>query len=285
MNRRLIPALVLLALSAVSCEWADRVLKGDVVARVGDQVLFRSELELTVPKGTPVSDSIALAEAYIQQWALRCLLLEQANSQLSDQEKDLTREMEDYRRSVLVYRYEQLFVEQRLDTTLSAVEKENYYQEHQELFCTSGQLVKGRLVKLNRNSPNLSRIRSLYKTLKPDELEVLEELCHNSAISYNNFNNAWTDLGRIAAEMGIAEAQCEQGLSRRNWYELEDMGYVYLLFVYDRTAEGQVAPFEYCEDRIEEVLIGRRRDQLLMELERDLLQEAAETEKLKIYRD
>lgn len=285
MNRRIIPALIVLALLAVSCQWADRVLKGDVVARVGQEVLYRSDLELIVPKNVKPEDSLALAEAYIQQWALRCLLLEQADSQLSDTEKDLSREIDEYRKSVLVYRYEQRFVEERLDTTVTSAEKEEYYHEHESLFRLEGPVVKGRMVKINRNSPNLSRIRSLYKTLKTDELEVLEELCYSSAITYNNFNNAWVDLYRVAAEMGLSEQQCAEGMARRNWYEVEEMGYVYLLFVYDRVAKGEVAPFEYCENRIEEIIIGRRRDQLLVELEHDLLQEATENEKLKIYRN
>ena len=285
MTRRWIPVLLLLALSAVSCEWADRVFKGDVVARVGKSVLFRSELELTVPKGTPASDSIALAEAYIQQWALRCLLLEQADKQLSEKEKDLSRELEDYRRSILVYRYEQLFVEQRLDTLIPVAEKEQYYEQHPELFAAATPLVKGRLVKINRNSPNLSRIKTMYKTLKADELEVLEGLCYSSATMYSNFNNRWVSLDRVAAEMGIGMNRCADGLSRRNWFELEEMGYVYLLFVYDRVGAGELAPYDYCEHRIEEILIGKRRDQLLEELERDLLQEATKIEKLKIYRN
>ena len=284
MNRRIIPALIVLALLAVSCQWAERVLKGDVVARVGQDVLYRSDLEMILPKNVKPEDSLALAEAYIQQWALRCLLLEQADSQLSDSEKDLSRELEEYRRSVLVYRYEQLYVEQRLDTAVTREEKELYFREHASLFQLDGPVVKGRLVKINRNSPNLSRIRSLYKTLKAEELETLEELCYSSAITYSNFNNTWVDLFRVAAEMGQGERSCDEALARRNWFEVEEMGYVYLLFVYDRVEKGAVAPFEYCEDRIEEIIIGRRRDQLLVELERDLLQEATGNEKLKIYR-
>lgn len=285
MKLRVLPLLMSAISLAVSCQWTDRLLKGDAVARAGGRVLYRGELEAVIPDGVSAEDSVALAENYIRRWATRSLMLEQADRQLTKEEKDVSRELDDYRTSLLVFRYEQRYLAQRLDTAVDVAEREAYYRKNAGHFSATSSIVKGRFIRLHRNSPNLERIRAGYRTMDPDAVERLEELCYNSALVYTDFGNAWTDLSRIAGEMGAVLSDCEEALNRRDWMEFESMGYVSLLFVYDRVPPGERQPFDYCSDRIAEILVSRRRDSLIHNLERDLLQEAAENNELTIYRN
>ena len=115
-----------LMLSAVSCkmvgqiqETATELFRGEVVAKVGDHKLFRSQLDNYIPGGVSASDSAALARQYINAWAEDLLLLDMAEEQLSEAEKDVSAELERYRQTLLKYRYEQLYVDQRLDTLIT----------------------------------------------------------------------------------------------------------------------------------------------------------------------
>ena len=104
-----ISGIVLPALT--SCRAISNFLRNEqVVAEVGTERLYRSDIDAVVPKGLPQEDSIRLVRQYINAWASDRVYMAIAEPQLSKSEKDVTRELEDYRKSLLKYRYEQLYV-------------------------------------------------------------------------------------------------------------------------------------------------------------------------------
>ena len=109
---------MLLSLTVSSCRLYDTLFKGDVVARAGKDVLYRSDIERLGINGFSPEDSIRMVERYIHAWAKDRLLLDMAESRLSKADRDVTSQLEEYRRQLLVYRYEQQYVEQRLDTAV-----------------------------------------------------------------------------------------------------------------------------------------------------------------------
>ena len=128
--------------AVVSCRAISSFLSNDeVVAKVGKEKLYRSDLEKVVPKGISPQDSSRLASQYIFSWASDRVYLTIAEQQLSKSEKDVARELEDYRKSLLKYRYEQLYVNERLDTAVSQDHLEEYYQSHQERFVLQRPIV------------------------------------------------------------------------------------------------------------------------------------------------
>ena len=103
-----------------SCRAISNILRNDeVVAQVGLERLYRSDLDAVVPKGLSAEDSTRLALQYINSWASDLVYVNIAEEQLSKAEKDVSRELEEYRKSLLKYRYEQLYVNERLDTAVS----------------------------------------------------------------------------------------------------------------------------------------------------------------------
>ena len=122
------------SLALLSCKMVDRLsdtatelFKGEVVARVGEHRLHRSQLESYIPAGVSSEDSVGLAQQYIRAWAEDLLRLDMADEQLSKEEKDVSEELESYRRSLLKYRYEQLYINQRLDTLITTEEVNAFY--------------------------------------------------------------------------------------------------------------------------------------------------------------
>ena len=127
--------IVLIALAGVSCKMVRELsdtgavlAHGEVIARVGKHRLHRSELEKFIPSGVSPEDSTGLAQRYIKAWAEELIMLDMAEKQLSVKEKDLTEELEQYRRSLLTYRYQQKYINQRLDTLVTDDEIEAYYK-------------------------------------------------------------------------------------------------------------------------------------------------------------
>ena len=112
--------LALLPLLLCSCNAISSLIHDDdVVARVGRTKLYKSEVERFIPNMIPAEDSLRLAEQYINTWAMDLLYLDVAETQLSKAELDVTADLEDFRRSLLKYRYEQRYINDRLDTLIT----------------------------------------------------------------------------------------------------------------------------------------------------------------------
>ena len=175
------------AVAAVSCkmvgqlqETASELFRGEVVARVGDHKLYRSQLEAFIPAGVTPEDSAGMALRYINAWAEDLLLLDMAEEQLSPEEKDVTQELEAYRRTLLEYRYRQLYIDHRLDTLVSDEELERYWREHPERFK-----MDGKATPLEECS---QRVRDLILSERKHRLEQsLDEQLMADAIKSNKF--------------------------------------------------------------------------------------------------
>ena len=179
--------LLVLLVTAVSCkmvnqlqETASELFRGDVVARVGDHQLYRSQLDAYVPAGVSPEDSASLARQWINAWAEDLLLLDMAEEQLSPEEKDVTEELEAYRRTLLGYRYRQLYIDRRLDTLVTDEELERYYREHLDHFKVDG--------KAAPLEDCAQRVRDLILSERKHRLESgLDQQLMEDAIKSNKF--------------------------------------------------------------------------------------------------
>ncbi len=284
MNR--IVCIIIAALSVCSCTLYENFTKGDKVAQVGRAALYKTDLEKVIPKGISSQDSASLAQQYIHSWAVKQLMLQKAEEQLPKGEKDVAGLLEDYRTQLLVFRYENKFVEERLDTVVTDEEREHYYNTHQSSFIGKNGVFKGRLVKMQNSSPNLQVMRKLAQKRDIEDLEALEQLAYNSAYKYSDYDNNWVDLNIVAKDAGAPLAQLQKIISDAKLFgEYKDTVYTNVLQILDYVAPGEVTPFEYNSEKIKEIIISRRKQELLSNLQRDILNDALNNNKLKIIEE
>ena len=274
--------IVMLVAAISSCRLYDSLFKGDVVARAGRDVLYESDVEALNITGFSSEDSARIVERYIMSWAKNRLLLDMAESQLSKADRDVEAQLEEYRQQLLVYRYEQKYVEQRLDTAVSEQEYMDFYEANPASFTTHVPLMKGRYIKMSDNSPNLNPIKSLYRSRGEEDMDRLGQLCYTSAEKYYFFED-WVGLGAVVEGTGLDVQELARVLESRSYLEKDFLGYTYLISVDDYVPAGSLAPYEYCRERIRNHILNRRKQELIASLERNLLNDAIVSEKFVIY--
>lgn len=262
---------------------ANELFRGEVVARAGDHKLHLSELEKYIPQGVSSEDSTKLARQYIDAWAQELLLLDMADKQLSPAEKDVSAELEDYRRTLLKYRYEQLYINQRLDTLITTEEVNAFYKENSALFSLERPIVKARYLLIPADSKNIKNLRNLMSS--EDETEVMEaaSLASTSAIKYVDQADTWVDALSLAREMGIEYQKLLSGIRNQFMEYTDENGILHLAYLAEQVPEGKTAPLEYCEDRIRELILSARKHALEVSLEQDVLEDARKNNKYVIY--
>lgn len=274
--------IVMLVAAISSCRLYDSLFKGDVVARAGRDVLYRSDVEVLNITGFSPEDSARIVERYIVSWAKSRLLLDMAQSQLSKADRDVEAQLEEYRQQLLVYRYEQQYVEQRLDTAVTDQEYMDFYEANPASFVTHVPLMKGWYIKVSDDSPNLNPIKSIYRSRVEEDRDRLGQLCYTSAEKYYFFED-WVGLDAVVEGTGLDVQELARVLDNRSFIEKNFLGYTYLISVDDYVPAGSLAPYEYCRERIRNHILNRRKQELIASLERNLLNDAIVSEKFVIY--
>ena len=248
--------------------------KEEVVAEVGQAKLRKSELDRVVPAGLPAEDSVRLARQYINTWALDQVFLNVAEQQLSKTEKDVTRELEAYRTSLLKYRYEQLYVNERLDTAVSDDAVQEYYEAHSSKFIVQRPVVKARFLSISEDSPMLKTIRKKMSSDEVEDILEADSLAFSSAFKFTTWNNEWIDAAVMAREFGQDYASVLSGVSK-GWNERTDTsGVVNAAYVTEIVPKGAMSPLEYSTPFIKDMIISARKQALVSALEHDLLEDA-----------
>ncbi len=280
----IIAAIIIVLPSLPSCRAISSFLKGgDVVAEVGSEKLYRSDLNAVIPKGISQEDSTYLARQYINIWATELVYLGIAEQQLSKTEKDVSKELEDYRKSLLKYRYEQLYVNERLDTAVSDIMVEEYYNAHQDKFVLSRPLVKARFLSIADDSPAKEQIRKRMSSNEVEDLVEADSLAYSSAYKFTTWSDSWIDVTVLAREFPM-DYETMFSQMKKQWVETVDtLGVARLAFIKDVMKKGEIAPVEYSAPAIKDIIISARKQTLISSLEQDLLNDARENGKFVIY--
>lgn len=282
--------ILLLALLAVSCKMtrqfqdaASEMFRGEVVAKVNNHKLYRSQLQKYIPAGVSPEDSANLARQWVNAWAEDLLLLDMAEEQLSDADKDVSKELEEYRRTLLKYRYEQLYINQRLDTLITDEEIETYYAANQDRFRLERPLLRSRYMVISADARSLKILKQ--KMSSDDEMEVMEadSLGSYAAIKYVDAADTWMDAISLAQEMGTDYRSLLSSIKHQFYEYPDNNGNLRVAYIAEIAPEGKPAPIEYVYERIRDIILSSRKHKLETELEHQLLEDAKSNEKFVIY--
>ena len=274
----------LMLLLPVSCNVASSLVHDDqVVAKVGREQLYRSELERMIPGMVTPDDSARLARRYINLWAAERLYMKVAEEQLSKSEIDVSEELESYRRSLVRYRYEQRYLNDRLDTLISDRQISDYYEAHEADFALREPLMKIRFVDIMKDSPDLDEILALMSSDGHGDLVRADSLARVSALRYFDNSGSWMSASDLARYFGISASEMLDAMDEDMIIiEPENRGDILAAYVCDMVESG-TAPLEYCTPVIRDIILSNRKHELLAALERDLLDEALDSKQFVIF--
>jgi hypothetical protein len=266
------------------CRNSNTTVKRIPVAEVGKTILFYDEIPDLIHDGASRTDSIALVQNYINQWAKKKLLLLKAEENLSQGLKDeVSKQLEETRANLLIYQYQRQMILEKMDTILSEPELENYYAQNEKAFVLTSNIVKALFIKVPVETPSLDKIRSLSRSNTQKDLQQLESLCYQFAEKFDDFNEEWVTMDRLSAELHEDIVNQEDFLKRNTFYETSDSSSIYLITIRDYRLISSLAPYEYVKNDIKRIIWNARRIELMRSLEEGLYNEAIKENRFKIY--
>lgn len=279
------PVIIILLLIAVSCNIAEKETSRIAVARAGDRVLYLDQIPSgLIVNGMSVADSISAVQSYIRQWSRKELLAIRAEENLTPEYKaEVNRQLNEMRNNLLIYQYQQQMIIQKLDTTVTDNELQDYYVANLSTFTLTSNLVRALFIKVSSTMPDLDVIRKLYRSTDPADLNALEDLCNQYAIRYDDYDDEWIPFTQLLLEVPLESSNQEQWLTRNSAVEMKDDQYVYFVAVREYKLRNSVAPFEYIRGQVKTIILNNRRNDFLQKLEDGIYNEAVRNNTLKVY--
>lgn len=283
MNNRTLLLFLLMFMPVIlgSC----RHKEGDkAVAKIYGKVLYLSEVGEAIPDGTNATDSVELAKAFIDNWLKKQLILKKAEQNLDSKQKDVSQLIEDYRTSLLTFRYEQLLVQQKLDTIVSPKDIQEYYKANLPNFMLNDNIVKVVYIKLPLKSPEMEKVLQWYKSTKDEDLAQLEKYCTKYAVKFTYYGDKWIAFSAILDELPNKINNPEGYLQTQSLIVNKDKAFEYLVHIRDHRLKGTEAPIEYVASDIKAIILNKRKLSFINNLENSIYNDAADHNVFKIYK-
>ncbi len=273
-----------LCLSLLSCGYFQQSEDRKVVVRVNDSYLYEEDIRALINEDASPEDSAIIVSNYITRWATQQLLIDRAELNLPEsQQKEFNDLVNNYRNELYTNAYTEAVVSRDLDTSLNREEVESYYELNKENFILNEDLVKLRYINLAKSANNLDEITRKFIRFNEEDQQDL----NNMALQFKNYSmndSVWVKTKSVYDKIGPLSVEDRTSLLKKdNFMELQDSLNVYLVFVNDVLMRNDQAPLEYASATIREILLNKRKQALIKELEKDITKDAIKNNEFEIY--
>lgn len=263
---------VILILSVWGCRGKQKSTQ-DVLARVGTTTFTQQQLDDVMPSGLSDSAQMVFANRYIDNWIAEELLYEMACKNLPDVER-LEKLVQEYRRDLFCHEYRKRLSDERVAASIPEDTLQQFYQEHSQEFKLHKPIVKGLLLKVPINAPQLQSLRQWVKSAGVNGVEKIEKYAVKNAIGYDYFFDRWVWFDDIKDNIPYDFKDDNLFLSQNKTFEHKGEDMIYLLCIDSYLKAGDVMPYEFARTRVLEILLNEKRMEFNKELKRELYDEA-----------
>jgi hypothetical protein len=263
-------ASLMLALAA--CEPAQDEAN-DVIASVHREIFTRADLQERMPLNYTQEDSARLANQLRSAWIRERALLHVAENNLSEVQKDVQKQLEDYRKSLIIYAYEEAFMRQKLDTLVSDAELRAYFEANADNFRLKRDIVKVKFVKLAEDAPRQAEVERWLKSDSEEDADFLYDYCRKYAENFFFDSEVWLFADDVAKEVPLPVADIEKFLKSGSFHKMDQDGFRYFVRVYEFRLRGDYSPFSLERGRMRDLILNKRKAELISKMREDVVKE------------
>lgn len=276
--------IVFLAGALASCDFVigdeDR---GREVARVYDVILYQEDLAEVLPAGLSEEDSVIWAQNYINNWGKEQLIIRKAEFNLADREKDFQELVDQYRSDLLKFTYQQRYVNEHLDTVITDEQIVEYYADHQSEFELKENILKVDFMVVGPDAPELDQVRSWFRSSEEEDRLSLEDYAFRYARISGFADTGWVRYNDVARLIPLKTYNQQEFLSHNSFVEISDSAGIYFLNILDYKIADDVSPLPYVHETIRNIILNKRKQELIASMEERIVNDAYEKNDFEIY--
>ncbi|WP_240472313.1 peptidyl-prolyl cis-trans isomerase [Mangrovimonas xylaniphaga] len=276
--------ILLLLLAVFSCDMFKKADDRIPIARVNESYLYKEDLEGLVAEGTPPEDSTLLVNGFINRWATQLLLVDGAQTNLPEKmQQDFNKLVSQYKKDLFTKAYLDALVKRNIDTTVTAEEAQNVYDLNKETFKLNEELLKLRYIKIAQNAINKDDIEKRFKRYTDEDKRYLDSISIQFK-SYTLNDSVWVKVSQVINKVPVLSAENKKELLKKsNFLQLKDSLDLYLMQINDVLLQNDYAPLEYVKPTINQIVMNKRKLELIKQLEKDITKDAIKNKQFEIF--
>ena len=275
------------------CQALEKKQQVGAVAELNGHYLYRSTLD-SLTLGLNSEDSLRVVQLFIRQWAQDILLYDNSTARTH---REIEQMVSEYRRTLYAQAYEDRLVERRMPKSIPDSAVQAIYDRMPDRFILDESIVKGVLLVVPNDAPNLSKLKQWLLKIGTERqerkekknskatnvLDDIEKYVYQNASGYELFTDQWTTVTALTRQMPVERADLETKLKYGNRIEISDSTQTFILQVTEKHMRGEKMPVEYARPQIEKIILNARRVEFLRKERERLYNDAVQEKKITFF--
>jgi hypothetical protein len=254
----------------------------NVLAEAYGNKLYADDLKDLIGESVSQEDSVFITQEYINQWLSKQVLLHQAEEVLSEVEKNKEKQLENYKADLLTFEVLNKLAMQLVDTSFEESELEEYYEENEEDFELAQNILRINFFKIPEQTNGVSKLWVQFKKDDKEAYAQLKAISEKHGNYYEDKTN-WVYFDDILKEIPITTYNQENYLNNNKYIRFNDNGYTYFIKIIDFKIRSDKSPFSLEKNNIKELLIMKRQQEMVKEIETKLIEDAYNNKDIKRF--
>jgi hypothetical protein len=272
-------ALFLLGCSKSSENVDNPTEKGKAIGKVMGKEIYSSEIEPYTR-----SDSANAVQKYFDKVALEQALVKRAEESKKVDMDALEEKVNQFKNSLIILRYQQHYLKEKLDTNVSLEEIKKYYEQNINSYLLDKDVFQGYYIKIPTNAPRIKRITELLASDKQSDHDELQSACLRYASFFSLESKPWQPLPIIfKTQMTYMAPYLNHMITSKQIVSVEKDDNLHLVRFFGFKFAQQPSPLPYVELEIKQVLLNKRKQQLLSQLNEELMRQVKADHVIEIY--
>ena len=275
--------LFLISLLFIGCDFIEK--KPDqVLARLGDDFFYKSDLNIVLPTGLSKEDSIIFVKNHINNWAKRKILFNKALVNLGDKKQESLKQLiESYKNELFSYAYQEKIVKSSIDTFISENSIKDYYNKNKLNFKLNQEIVNARYLKINSENYNLKDVINRFRRFKKSDKIFLDSISLQFSSYYFN-DSLWINKEVFFNKLPELNDRLKQNIVKNKlFYRIQDSLELYLINIKDYKLKNDIAPFDFIKSTLKQVLLNKKKLEFISKFEKELIEDALQQNEFEFY--
>jgi hypothetical protein len=282
--RKQLPFYLLMFMLA-SCSFFKKkqVADVDVIARVGEEELYASDLQ-NLTKGLHDKDSLAVLKSYAENWVRKKLLLQKAAENIDEEDLGVSKLVEDYREKLMLYEYEKAIINQKLDTVVKPEELAAWYEKMKTSFPLEQDVYQLYFFKLKPEAPDLPSLRKMITVEDPDAEAKLLGYCKEFASSFSVDKGMWYTKENALKNFPVSEVDLvSMRVGKKGYREYKSDDGNWFIKISNTVNNGEPSPLDFVSPLIVKAIIEKRRLDLIDRVYNKVYQDGLKAKSFELF--
>ncbi|MBK8845131.1 MAG: hypothetical protein IPO27_00695 [Bacteroidetes bacterium] len=220
------------------------------IAQVHDFALYTDEILKVLPEKLSPADSIKFLKAYVDNWTREKVLLHKASQGEDASNETIEKQVEEYRKSLILYNYERTVVLRMLDTIVTDDAIQEYYDNNQANFQLKENITRCLYARFPRNVKNLQKFKQWLMSNDENSRQQVDNFCFQHATDYFLNDDVWMPFTDIMMRTGIKTYNQEQFLQYTKVIDIPDSNSNMVVKFFDFKIKESMSPLSFETENI-----------------------------------